>query len=403
MLARPIRSLILIWLAWSIILIGYIHIASMRYAPSRPDDSLVWTAGETGRRSLANKPYLLDSFLNPLVAWDSEYYLSVSIAGYDDPTMRTFADDDGTEYALSYAFFPFYPALMSVVRLPFVALGLTPIGASTAAGVLISLLGTLAGLIALYDIVRAELGDDGAIRTAFMLLIFPTSLFLAVVYTEGLFIGLAFSSLALMRRKQLLVAAILAVLATWTRAVGGALIVPLLFAWFASYRTADNKGGALLRLPLVALPALAYLVWRAIYGVPIEIVEVGFFGNSVLALSRTVDAWTQILERARANPQTAVVVAMNIGGVALALLSIPLALRRYPGLALFGLIALAIPLTGGWTGTQSAFRYVLVVPTLWIMLGRWSRSVVFDRAWALLSILLLAMLAFLFAFDFWVA
>jgi hypothetical protein len=403
MTARERRNLIGLWLTWSIILIGYMHLAPARYAPDRPDDSLVWTAGETGRRSNIDKPYLRDPFLNPLVAWDSEYYLSVSIAGYADPTMRTFTAEDGTAYPLSHAFFPLYPALMSLVRVPFAALTTTPIAASAAAGVAISLIGTLAGMIALYDIVRGELGIDGAFRTVFLLLIFPMSLFFAVIYTEGLFIGLAFTSMALMRRQQLLAAAILAVLATWTRAVGGALIIPLALAWFAAYRAADDKRGAFIRLPLVALPALAYLAWRAVYGVPFEIVETGFFGNGLLNIPRTLDAWTQILERARTNPQTAVVVALNAGGIALALISIPFALRRYPGLALFSLAALAIPLTGGWTGTQSGFRYVLVAPALWIFLGRLTRYPVIERAWTLLSILLLAMLAYLFAFDFWVA
>jgi hypothetical protein len=78
-----------------------------------------------------------------------------------------------------------------------------------------------------------------------------------------------------------------------------------------------------------------------------------------------------------------------------------LCVRRYPLLALFGFVSLVVPLTSGWTGTQSAFRYVLAVPTLWVMLGRFSRSTVFDRSWTTLSVLLLAMNAFLFSYDFW--
>jgi len=92
---------------------------------------------------------------------------------------------------------------------------------------------------------------------------------------------------------------------------------------------------------------------------------------------------------------------MNLGAVALAILSLFVCLRRYPLLALFGFMALFIPLTSGWTGTNSAFRYVLAVPTLWVMLGRFSRSQVFERSWTVFSVLLLAMNAFLFSFDFW--
>ena len=47
-------------------------------------------------------------------------------------------------------------------------------------------------MIALYDLTQESLGEDGAMRAAFYLLIFPTGFFLVQVYTEGLFVGLAF-------------------------------------------------------------------------------------------------------------------------------------------------------------------------------------------------------------------
>jgi hypothetical protein len=291
---------------------------------------------------------------------------------------------------------------MKAVRIPFTPF-LDPIAASTAAGVVISLLGTLGGLIALYSIVRDELGDEGGVRTAFMMLIFPTSVFFAVIYTEGLFVGLAFGSLALMRRDQLVGAAILAALATWTRAVGGVLIVPLAISWWWAYRKAENERELLKIAPVVSLPLVAYVVWRLAYGKPFDFVEEHWFGNRALQFKLTREAWEQILDRAKEVPETAIIVGLGVSSIALAFFSCIVNARRYPLLALFGLITLAIPLTSGWTGTQSAFRYVLAVPTLWVLLGRWSRYIVFERAWTLLSILLLAMQAYLFTFDFWVA
>lgn len=52
-----------------------------------------------------------------------------------------------------------------------------------------------------------------------------------MVHTEGLFAGLAFGSLAMIRRRRWLFAALLAAGATLTRAVGGALVIPLAVAW----------------------------------------------------------------------------------------------------------------------------------------------------------------------------
>lgn len=402
MTRRAVTIILLTWLTWAVILVGYMQLSHMRYAPYRPDEALIWTADETTSRSNNDKPYLLEPFLNSQVAWDSEFYLGIATVGYDNPDIREV--ELGREgYNMSYAFFPLYPYLMKVVRLPFVALGMSAISASTAAGVLISLLGTLMGMFALYDLLHAELGEDGALRATFLMLIFPTSLFLATVYTEGLFLGLSLGSLALMRRRQFVVAAILAALATWTRAVGGALLIPLAWAWLSAFLAADKKSPILWRLPLVLLPVLAYGLWRMAFGVPFDGVQIAWFGNQPFQFELTLDAWDQLLKRAADVPETAFMVAMGIGTIALSALSCLLAARRYPELALFGLVALAVPLTSGWTSSQSMFRYVLAVPTLWVLLGRWSRYVVFERAWTLFSILLLGMHAFLFSYDFWVA
>jgi hypothetical protein len=58
-------------------------------------------------------------------------------------------------------------------------------------------------------------------------------------------------------------------------------------------------------------------------------------------------------------------------------------------------------LTSG--AAQGMVRYVLVTPPLFWVLARWGRQPAFDRLWSLASILLLALEAMLFTFDFWVA
>jgi len=401
MSGRSLRMIALIWLAWSAIMVGYMALATTRYIPSRPDEALSWSAQETRRDSLEDNLYLLDPFLNSQVAWDSEYYLAIATTGYDDPDIST-VSVDGETYSKSYAFFPMYPYAMKILRAPLTLFGLTPIAASTLAGVLISLLGTLGAMVALYDITRDELGEEGGIRTAFMMLIFPASFFFATVYTEGLFVGLAFGSLALMQRRWLIPAAILAMLATWTRAVGGVLILPLAITWLILFLKPEaDKRRLLIQLPFLALPLVAYGIFRLANGHPFEIVEVEWFGNRLFDFGLTADAWSQIIERAQTEPQTAAWVIMNLSATALAVVSLCVCVRRYPMLALLGFMALLIPLTSGWTGTNSAFRYVLAVPTLWVMLGRLSRSQVFERSWTVFSVLLLAMNAFLFSFDFW--
>jgi hypothetical protein len=52
-----------------------------------------------------------------------------------------------------------------------------------------------------------------------------------MVYTEGLFIGLAFGALALSKRGYWVWASLFSLLAAWTRAHGAVLALPLLLFW----------------------------------------------------------------------------------------------------------------------------------------------------------------------------
>jgi len=68
--------------------------------------------------------------------------------------------------------------------------------------------------------------------------------------------------------------------------------------------------------------------------------------------------------------------------------------------ALFSLAAFLIPLLSGPPGLD---RYLLAAPAVFITLARWGKNPVFDRAWTLASLLVMGLLAMLFAFNFWVS
>jgi len=54
-------------------------------------------------------------------------------------------------------------------------------------------------------------------------------------------------------------------------------------------------------------------------------------------------------------------------------------------------------------GAQGMQRYILGAPAVFIMLGKLgAKDEVFDRAWTIGSVLLMALFAMLFAFNFWV-
>jgi len=408
----PIRRLVLLWLGWALIILGFQAVAPGRFEPQRPDLSTPWTAQETRSDSHAGQPYLLGRFLDRQVAWDSEFYLSIALHGYDDPQMRSLAPGSDLGSAtlaphgrqpawtsLNQAFFPLYPFAMRALAWPLGQLGLEPLSAAALAGVMVSLLGTLGAILAIADL--AAEGGEGAqegVRAAAHLLIWPASFFLAQVYTEGLFLGLSFGALALGRRRRWLWAGLLAALATWTRSTGVLLILPL--AWMAWTARGEGRRPSLQALAAALAPLAAYLVWRAIWGAGFDFVETHFFGRGMLWLTLSANSWTEAFQRlASGEPQALAYYLVEIWGVAAGLAAGLLLLRRDPALALYGLAILAVALTSG--AAQGMHRYVMSAPALFLVSARLGRSDVFDRLWTLGATLAMAVFALAFSWDFW--
>ena len=92
---------------------------------------------------------------------------------------------------------------------------------------------------------------------------------------------------------------------------------------------------------------------------------------------------------------------LELGAILLALVATVLTFREFPVVAAFSLTAFAIAVFSNVP--QSAVRYMLVLPSIFIFLAKIGRNPLVDRAWSLASILLMGMLVTLFSFDFWVA
>ena len=153
---------------------------------------------------------------------------------------------------------------------------------------------------------------------------------------------------------------------------------------------------------IVALPVIAFLVWRASeLGLNFFILEDQFFGRHFLALGATISARSGGLESVlNGNSQAAVYYALEAGSVLLGLAARGLFFRREKGLALYSLTAILLSLFSG--AAQGMARYVLAAPVVFLCLGEWGKSRVFDRAWTFASVLLFGLSAMLFSFDFWV-
>lgn len=408
---RPVVfTIILMWIGWFVVLFGIQSVTAQRLNLERPDEAVAWSAQETTLENRILNPLLADPFMNEQVSWDSEYYLSIALYGYDDDGegmdwVRSSKTDE--ERSLNYAFFPLYPKFMQAFYLllkPF-TLDLSDLGRGVLAGVVTSLLGTLAAMFALYDMLRDSLDENERLRAVFYFLIFPSAFFLAMVYTEGLFMGITFTVLALSKRGKWVWASLLAILAPWTRAVGAALAVALGVRWLMSFSFKRPLKEQLnfkffLQGLFAAFPGLSYYAWRySDLGRGWEVAQ-EWFGRTELGIEQTIGAYTWQLEHAASHPESQVYFALEFFCLGLALITTLIYLRRDPAIALFGLAV--IVLSGLSGGGQGLARYVLPVPAIYLVLARWGKNPAFDRTWTLASAFTMGISAVLFAFDFWV-
>ena len=181
------RLLILIWLGWAVILSAFQFWVTQRIDLTGPDNVLRWTASESNQEVRLGKQYLLEPFLNEHVAWDSEYYLSIAMGGYDDPEIRGVPQTGDKGYytnfcavggsprcvSLSYAFFPLYPLLMRFLAPVLSFIPISAIARFTLAGVLISLLGTLGAMFSLRHLMGPDAEEADGLRAVFYLLGLP--------------------------------------------------------------------------------------------------------------------------------------------------------------------------------------------------------------------------------------
>jgi len=273
----------------------------------------------------------------------------------------------------------------------------------------------LGGMLALYDLTRDSLGEEGALRAAFYLIIFPTGFFLVQVYTEGLFVGLAFGCLAMLKRRQWWFAALLGAAAALTRAVGVALVIPMAISWIRTgewfsldleWRQIFLQGipwRPLGKALLAFAPLVVFSFWKFSYlGLVFDYVESHFFGRGVLDLGYGFYAWSQAFQALFAGvPERAAYFLTEFIGLTLGVVTCIACLKRDPEVAWFSLAVLIISWGSG--PAQGLQRYILAAPAVFIMLARWGKNPVFDRAWTTFSVLLMGLLAMLFAFNFWVA
>ena len=167
--------------------------------------------------------------------WDGGWYLSVASDGYPDAVPEAAGS--------SLAFFPVYPLLVRAVEaLPWV----TPVGA----GLLVGGVAALAATVVIWLLGRALLGADVADRAVALLVFFPGSFVLSMVYAEGVLLLLAAGCLLALVRQRWLLAGVLAAVGTASRPNAVALVASC--AWAALVAIRSRRSWRALVAPALA-------------------------------------------------------------------------------------------------------------------------------------------------------
>lgn len=193
--------------------------------------------------------------------FDGVHYLKLAEVGYVDI---------GTQ-----AFFPVYPLLIHGVH---ITTGLPYI----TAGRVVSYVSLVFAFLCLF-----YLFQNNAWRIMIPLLVFPTSFFLAGIYTESLFLFETLLFFLLLRKKYFFAAALVAGIASGTRIVGSMLMLSLAIELWQSFKKAPTSKRptqlitytCYLILSISGLLAYVYFLWQR-FGDPIMFIHVqSMFGS----------------------------------------------------------------------------------------------------------------------------
>lgn len=376
------KTILSLWLAWYVMLILFQHLIWARFDLQKPDFGYSWTSELT--QGEIDGP---DSGPWFHARWDSWRYVEIARHGYSDIKLATF--------------FPGYPILMRVlddVALRWIFPNAIPQDRMALSGVLVSALMSGIATVLMFQFLSEHLEMNDALRGSFYLLIFPTAIFMAQLYTESTYLAVSLASLLLTYRKKLWLAGLLAVYATITRPTGVLLFLPMMTVWLDHWwRGKDLPRHTLIPITFPILTFVGFNLWLQGQGMNTFQAQEDFGRYFLHPLALCI--FVQQIGWMVTNTAGLVAVGLDL---ILTLFATALSIREWkwhPGLALYGLAAVWLPLGTGQLVSQN--RYVLIVIPMLMVLTRWGRNPVFDRVWTMLSLLLFALYTVLYTQGFW--
>lgn len=316
-----------------------------------------------------------DVFFENFSNWDGNHYIEIAKNGY--------------QQYFQYAFFPFYPILIKFIRIF--------LGDYLLSALLISWVSIFIGLQFFYRLLVLEFGQKNAYQTIVWLLIFPTSFFFLVAYSESLFFMLTILSFYWYKKDNLWLATLSATLASFTRLAGLAVVIALIIDLFIKKKL--RKNWMIFLSPSGFLLFCIYQYFQS--GNPAAFIEAESYWQRSLTFPG-IGFWETIKSLISINgflfkyPVTLIDLSISVLGVGLILRSIKFLQTRY---FVYGLGSIILPLL---TPTLSSMpRFFLTIFPIFIILTMMPNY--FKLTFMVISLVLLVILATLFINGYWAA
>ncbi len=307
-------------------------------------------------RIFFSEPYVYKNIWDFIVGawsyWDAPHFLYVAENWYTN-------QGDPSNFIV---FLPFYPMIVEATMLL--------IKEPAIAGITVSLFSFILAIPILYRLSKYFMSETESFNSIWLLMIFPTSLFLSAPYSESLFLLLWSIAFLSAFQKKWLIAGIATGFAAITRNFGVLILLPILIEWYFSkkrnlidifkiiYPTFITISVYLMLNKyiyndLFAFQKILHEHWQKTFSFPIS----SFLNTWKLSLNNRLDHYSLTVGWSEA-------IAMSIS-----YLLIPLAYKKLPK-SLFVYHILATLLISSTSFILSSPRYLISIPTIFLVLGK---------------------------------
>lgn len=317
----------------------------------------------------------LIEFLSKIIPLNKGYLGPVPWANFDGVHYLSIAENGYGIY--QQAFFPFFPLMLKLLSFIF-------LGSYIIAGLVIVHLSFFIALYFFYKLVKLDYSEKIANWSVLFLIFFPTSFFFVSIYTESLLLMFVILSFYLTRKKNFILASVIAGFASATKLVGIFLLPVLILEFYLQNKDRIYLKSYILHLISIivlsssGLVAYIFYLWK-VYGDPLLFVHslpafgVGRSGEEIILLPQVIFRYFKIFSTIPFFTHDALIALLELSLFFIFLFILLLNITKIRlSYLIFGIFAIMTPTL---SGTLSSIpRYLLTVFPVFVIFAQYKHK-----------------------------